>query len=82
MNAVNGEYLERIQEMVQRNISCCRWAMDNNKSVRVLASGQSIVAKVRKISWDDMEDIVWFESENGKKFNYSGSHMTTVKVEE
>lgn len=82
MKTINGEYLDKLHKSVQKNISCCRWAMDNDKSVRVLASGQSIKAKVKRISWDDMEDVVWFETESGKKFNYTGSHMTLVKVEE
>ena len=82
MKQIGGENLDRIKQSVQKNISCCRWAMDNDKPVRVLASGQSITAKVKRISWDDMEDVVWFETESGRKFNYTGSRMTTVKAEE
>ena len=60
MKQIGGENLDRIKQSVQKNISCCRWAMANDKPVRVLASGQSIKAKVKRISWDDMEDVVWF----------------------
>ena len=82
MKQIGGENLDRIKQSVQKHIYCCRCAMDNDKPVRVLASGQSITAKVKRISWDDMEDVVWFETESGRKFNYTGSRMTTVKVEE
>ena len=80
MTNVGGEYLERIQQSVQKNVSCCRWAMENNKKVGILASGEFIKAKVSKLSWDDMEDLIWIESDEGKTYRFTGSQLTTVRI--
>ncbi|MAH43984.1 hypothetical protein CL614_10285 [archaeon] len=80
MTSVGGEYLEKIQSSVQKNVSCCRWAMENNKSVGILASGKYIEAKVSKLTWDDMEDLVWVESTKGEKLRFTGSQLTTVRI--
>ena len=80
MTNVGGEYLERIQRSVQKNVSCCRWAMENDKRVGILASGKYIRARVNKLTWDDMEDLIWLETDTGIKYRFTGSQLTTVRL--
>ena len=82
MEFVNGEYLERIQNTVARNVSCCRYAMDSKRKVGILAKGEYNIGTISRVWWDDMEDLISLKTDTGKNVTLSGSQISIVRLVE
>ena len=77
---VGGERLDGIKNSIQKNISCCRYALEEKKRVSILAKGTNTEGIISRLSWDDMEDIVWVETNDGKVKSFSGSQISKVRL--
>ena len=82
MEFVNGEYLDRIESSVARNVSCCRYAMDSKKKVGILAKGEYNIGTISRVWWDDMEDLISLKTDTGKDVTLSGSQISIVRLVE
>ena len=77
---VGGERLNLIKKTIHRNVSCCRYALEHNQQVSILAKGLNTRGNITKISWDDLEDLVHVTTIEGKLERFSGSELTTVRL--
>ena len=82
MEFVNGEYLSKIGNSVEKNVSCCKYAMDSKKRVGILARGEYNTGIISKVWWDDMEDVISLKTDSGKFMTLSGSQISMVRLVE
>lgn len=74
-----GEYLKNIKGTVQKNVECCKYALQNSCKVRILGKGQSTEGYVTRVTWDDMEDVININTGETNKL-FSGSEIATVRL--
>ena len=74
-----GEYLKNIKGAVQKNVECCKYALQNSCKVRILGKGQSTEGYVTRVTWDDMEDVININTGETNQI-FSGSEIATVRL--